>query len=469
MNDQPSPLPPRLTRRDFLSRAATASAAAAFFPTIIPGTALGKNGAVAPSNRIAVGVIGCGPQGRGDLEGFLNQPDCQVVAVCDVKQDQLELGRTAVNQKYKNNDCRTHHDFRELVARKDIDACLIATPDHWHVLTALAAVNSGKDIYLEKPLAITLAEGQALRQAVRARQRVFQFGTQQRSSRNFWRACQLVRGGHIGKLEHINVWAPGSTPGGSLKQTTPPAGLDYDLWLGQAPLFPYTENRCTDASNLKTWWFISDYTLGFVSGWGVHPLDIALWGGGDKLGGSVEVSGRGTFRNTEGACDTATVWEVNFAFPSGVTLKFVGVPNGGNQSQPTGDPWMHQKEWQKRYRRIDSHGTAFEGSNGWVHIDRTGINLQPEELIDVPPNEYKGGLISSPGHVRNFLDCIKSRTDTVCPIEAAVAADTLCHLADCAMRLGRTLKFDFATEQFVNDESANQRLKPRPMRSPWHL
>ncbi len=459
----------RLTRRDFVRRATVASLAAAVFPTIIPGSALGKNGAIAPSNRITLGVIGCGPQGRGDLGGFLNEADCQVLAVCDVKKDQIELGRQAVNQKYGNDACQTHHDFRELVARKDIDACLIATPDHWHVLTALAAVNSGKDIYLEKPLAITLAEGQALRKAVRQRQRVFQFGTQQRSSRNFWRACQLVRGGHIGKLQQINVWAPGSTPGGSLKTTSPPAGLDYDLWLGQAPMTPYTENRCTDASNLKTWWFISDYTLGFISGWGVHPLDIALWGGGDLLGGRVEVSGRGTFRNTEGACDTATVWEVDYAFSSGLKLNFVGVPNGGNQSQPTGDPFMHQKEWQQRYRRIDSHGTAFEGSSGWVHIDRTGINLQPEDLIDVPPKEYRGGLTSSPGHVRNFLDCIKSRADTVCPIEAAVAADTLCHLADIAIRLGRKLKFDFATEQFIGDEAANQRLKLRPMRTPWQI
>jgi predicted dehydrogenase len=458
-----------ISRRNFIRGTATAALAAAAFPAIIPSLALGRNGAVAPSNRLSVGVIGCGPQGRGDMSNFLNQKDCQVVAVCDVKTDQLELARNAVNSQYKNEDCAIYHDFRELVGRKDIDACLIATPDHWHVLTALAAVNSGKDIYLEKPLAVSLAEGHALRKAVRKRNRVFQFGTQQRSGPMFWRACELVRDGRIGKLQHINVWAPGSTPGGSLEQANPPPGLDYDFWLGPAPTTPYTKNRCIDDSSRKTWWFISDYTLGFISGWGIHPLDIALWGGGELLGGTVEVEGRGTFRNTEGACDTATVWEVNFNFSSGLTMKFVGVPNGGNQGKSTCDPWLNHDEWKARYRRIGGHGTAFEGTDGWVHIDRDGINLQPENLIDVNPDDFKLALVRSPGHVRNFLNCVKSREDTVCPVEAAVAADTLCHLADAAMRFERRLKFDFQTGRFVNEEEANQRLKVRPMRKPWSL
>lgn len=458
-----------LTRRGFIRCAAATTLAATAFPTIIPGSALGRNGAVAPSNRITVGVIGCGPQGRGDMSNFLSQKDCQVVAVCDVKNDQLDLARNAVNQHYGQNDCKTYHDFRELVARRDVDACLIATPDHWHVLNALAAVNSGKDVYLEKPLAVTLEEGRALRKAVRKQKRVFQFGTQQRSERMFWLASQLVRDGRIGALRHVNVWAPGSAPGGSLKQVAPPPGFDYDLWLGPAPVTPYTEERCSDDGARKTWWFISDYTLGFVSGWGIHPLDIALWGSGDLCRGIVEVEGRGTFRNTEGVCDTATIWEVDFKFGNGVTMKFTGVPNGHNQGKPTGDPWLYQNEWRTRYRRIESHGTAFEGTDGWVHIDRTGINLQPEELIDVKPETFKTSLVRSNGHVRNFLDCVRSRADTVCPVEAALAADTLCHLADAAMRLGRKLKFDFEREGFVNDAAADGRLRARPMRKPWHL
>ena len=457
------------TRRDFLRKAAVATTAAAVFPAIVPGSALGKDGSVAPSNRITLGAIGTGPQGRGDLSNFLSQNDCQVVAVCDVKTDQLELAKNAVDKRYDNRDCRIYHDFQELVGRKDIDACLIATPDHWHVLIALAAVRSGKDIYVEKPLAVTLEEGQALRKAVRQHKRVFQFGTQQRSDRTFWRACELVRNGRIGKLQHINVWAPGSAPGGPLTQVAPPSGLDYEFWLGPAPKTPHTQYRCSDESNLKTWWFISDYTLGFVSGWGVHPLDIALWGGGDLLGGTVEVEGRGTFRNTEGACNTATIWEVDYKFGSGVTLKFVGVPNGENAGKPTGDPWLHREDWKARYRGISDHGTAFEGSDGWVHVHRGGINLQPEDLIEINPDTLDVKLVNSPGHVRNFLDCIKSRADTVCPVEAAVAVDTLCHLADAATRLERKLTFDFRTERYVQDEAANQRLKVRPMSKPWHV
>jgi predicted dehydrogenase len=457
------------SRRSFLQKVGAATAAAAVFPTIIPGSALGKNGAVAPSNRITVGAIGTGPQGRSDLGNFLAQNDCQVVAVCDLKADQLDLAKQAVDKRNQNQDCQTYHDFRELMARKDVDACLIATPDHWHVLVALAAIRSGKDVYLEKPLAVSLEEGQTLRKAVRQHQRVFQFGTQQRSDRNFWRACELVRNGRIGKLQHINVWAPGSAPGGPLAQVPPPPGLDYDFWLGPASATPHTQYRCSDEANLKTWWFISDYTLGFVSGWGIHPLDIALWGGGDCLGGTVEVEGRGTFRNTEGACNTATVWEVDYRFASGVTLKFIGVPNGENSGKPTGDPWLHRNEWQARYRHISDHGTAFEGSDGWIEVHRGGLNLQPENLIEIKPETLSGSLVQSPGHVRNFLDSIKSRADTVCPVEAAVAVDTLCHLADAATRLERKITFDFRAELFVQDAAANHRLKVRPMRPPWHL
>ena len=457
------------TRRQFLGTTATALTAVATFPTIIPSSALGKDGAVAPSNRLTVGVIGCGPQGRGDMSNFLNQKDSRVIAVCDVKTDQLELAKKAVDNRYQNQDCQTFHDFRDLVARKDIDACLIATPDHWHVLAALAAVNAGKDVYLEKPLGLTLEEGQVLRSAVHRKKRVFQFGTQQRSSRTFRLAAELVRNERIGKLRHINVWGPGSSPGGSMVQVPPPAGLDYDFWLGPAPFTPHTEDRCSDVSNKKTWWFTSDFSIGFIAGWGIHPLDIALWGGDKLLGGTVTVEGRGNFRAAEGVCDTATIWEANYAFVSGVTMKFVGVPNGRIGGQPTGEPFVHKEEWEQRYRRISGHGTAFEGSDGWVHVDRSGINLQPEALIDSDVENFGTKLIRSSNHARNFLDCVKSRAETICPIGAAVTADTFCHIADIAIRLGRKLTFDFNKERFVNDDAANRRLKARPMRKPWCL
>jgi len=447
---------------------ATASIAAATFPTIIPCSVLGS-GAVAPGNRVSVGVIGCGPQGRGDMGNFLREKDCQVVAVCDVKEDQLALARDAVNQRYNNNDCKIYHDFRELVARQDIDACLVATPDHWHVLAALAAVNAGKDVYVEKPLAVTLAEDQALRAAVRRRKRVFQFGTQQRSGRLFHQACELARNGAIGKLKHINAWSLGSTPGGSREVVPVAAGLNYEMWLGPAPFKAHTQDLCSADGGKKTWWFISDYALGFVAGWGVHPLDIASWGAGDLMDGPFTVEGHGNFRLAEGICDTATIWEVDYRFASGLTMKFVGVPNGANAGKPTGEPFLHGEEWRQRYRRISDHGTAFEGTDGWAHVDRSGINLQPEELIERKADDFKVKLVRSGDHVGNFIACIKSRGETVCPIDAAVKSDILCHTADIALRLGRKVTFDLHAERFLHDEEANRRLKARPMRAPWHL
>jgi len=278
-----------------------------------------------------------------------------------------------------------------------------------------------------------------------------------------------LRNGRIGKLKHINVWAPGSAPGGSLKQVPPPAGLDYDFWLGPAPFTPHTEDRCTDQFEKKTWWFISDYALGFIAGWGIHPIDIALWGGGKLLHGMVTVEGRGNFRTAEGACDTATIWEVNYTFASGVTMTFVGVPNGGNRAKPTGEPFLHGDEWKARYRRISDHGTAFEGADGWAHVDRSGINLQPETLIESDVESFDTKLLRSSNHARNFLDSVKSRAETVSPIHEAVRGDALCHIADIALRLGRKLTFDLDKERFVNDAEANLRLQARPMRKPWHL
>jgi predicted dehydrogenase len=458
-----------MSRRGFVRGAAGALMAATVFPAIMAGSARGKDGAVAPGNRITLGVIGCGPQGLGDLQNFLAQADCQVVAVCDLKNDQLAQACAAVNNQYGNKDCRTYHDFRDLLQRKDIDACLIATPDHWHVPVALAAVNSGKDIYLEKPLALSLEDSQALRSRLRKKQRVFQFGTQQRSNRLFRFASELVRNGAIGDLKHINVWAPGSAPGGSRELVPPPPGLDYDFWLGPTPFVPHTLDRCTADNFRKTWWFISDYTLGFITGWGIHPMDIAMWGGGAGLGQTVTAEGRANFRLADGVCDTATIWEIDYTFSNGVTLKFVGAPNGGNRDGATGDPFLHAEEWGQRYRKICTHGTAFEGSSGWVKIDRYGIQLQPEDLIDQAEDSFKTKLTRSSHHARNFLDCVKSREETVCPIEAAIAVDTMCHIGEAAIRLGRKVTFDFNKEHFINDSEANHRLKSRPPRKLWTL
>ena len=458
-----------LSRRDFLRGTAGAALVAGLFPNIVPGSVLGANGVVSPGNRVVVGVIGCGPQGLGDMGNFLKCDGCQVVAVCDVKEEQAEKARGMVNERYGNQGCRVYQDFREMVARKDIDACLIATPDHWHVLAALAAVNSGKDVYVEKPLGLSLAEDRALRAAVHRKKRVFQFGTQQRSERTFRLACELVRNGGIGKLRHINTWAPGSAPGGSREIVPVPQGCEYEMWLGPAQFRPHTKDLCSADGHKKTWWFVSDFALGFIAGWAIHPMDIAAWGAGDLMSGPFTVQGRGNFRSAEGIGDTATIWEVDYCFASGLTMKCVGGPNGGNDGKPTGEPFLHGEEWQKRYRRTTDHGTAFEGDEGWAHVDRKGINLQPEDLIDHNPDNFAVKLARSSDHARNFIDCVKTRAETVCPINAAVKSDILCHTADIAMRLGRKLTFDLDRERFVRDAEANRRLQARPMRAPWRL
>lgn len=455
------------SRRDFLRHTTGLAVTAGLAPSILSGAALGGPGKVSAANRVAVGCIGTGERGRAVLDGFLAQKDVRVVAVCDVKADQLALSRQQVNTRYQNQDCAAYGDFRDLVARKDIDACLIATPDHWHVLAALAAVRAGKDVYLEKPMGLSLTEDWTLRKEVHRHKRVFQFGTQQRSTRLFRFACELVRNGRIGKLQHINVWAPGSSPGGPNQVTPVPPGVNYDRWLGPAPYKPHTQDLCSSEADKKTWWFKTDYALGFIAGWGIHPLDIAAWGS-DLFSGPIEVEGRGTF-HCHGACDTATVWNIDLRFGSGVAMKFAGVPNGGNRGLPTTDTWPEETEWKQRYRRISSHGTAFEGTDGWVHIDRDGINLHPENLIDVNPEEFKTRLVKSPDHVRNFIDGVRNRSDTVSNIDEAVRSDTLCHLSEIAIRLNRKVIWDPHKERFIGDDEANLRSLVRKMRAPWHL
>ncbi len=455
-----------ITRRQFIRRTSTAVLAASSFPTLIPASALGANGATAPSNRVVVGAIGVGPQGRGDLGGFLAQPDVQVVALCDVAQRNLNAARNQVNQRYQNQDCKTYGDFRKLLARSDIDAVLIATPDHWHVPVAIAAAKAGKDMYLEKPMGLSIAEDQILRKVCQQKKRIFQFGTQQRSSREFRRACELVRNGKIGRLKQIDVWCAASHPGGSTKPAPVPDGLNYDFWLGPASYTPYTDGKAFDnfpPGTWKTWWFNYDYALGFVAGWGVHPLDIAYWGHPAMMNGPLEVEGKGLIP-TEGACNTSVAWDVNFKFADGVRLWYRGTPNG---CEP--NTMNDFKEWRAKFGDIRDHGTAFEGTDGWVHVYRGGLFTSPAKLAEesLGPNDQP--LPVSTGHQRNFIESVRNRKPAICPIEDAVIADTLCHLSDIATRVDRKLTWDPKKEKFLKDDDANKRLELRPMREPWKL
>lgn len=403
------------------------------------------------------------------MSGVLAQSSARVVAVCDLMDVHRRQARERVDRKYGEPTCAELKDFREVLARKDIDAVLVATPDHWHVPVALAAARAGKDIYLEKPMGLAFEEDRLLRQAVQEKKRIFQFGTQQRSSREFQRAVESVRNGRVGNVRTINVWAPASRPGGSMAPTAPLAGLDYEFWLGPAPATPYTDGKAADnpaTGAWKTWWYHDAYALGFIAGWGVHPLDIALWGYPEMMKGPMRLEGRGVYPK-QGAGNTAVAWEVMFTFADGVTMNYRGTANEYAERFPMND----FTDWTKRYGKIEGHGTAFEGSAGWVEVHRGGVQASNPALLE--PGVAAGVAAyrarPSDSHQKDWIESIQQRRPAVCGIEESVQADLLCHLADIAARLERPLRFDPVRERFENDDVANARLALRPMRSPWGL
>lgn len=423
-----------VTRRTFLKTAAVAGAAVAF-PTIVPCSVFGAN---APSNRITLGMIGCGDRTNSLHPPFLQLTDCQIVAVCDPYKSRRDAKAQWVDSGYGTKGCRAMGDFRDLVARKDIDAVVIATQDSWHVPTALAAVRAGKDLYVEKPLGLSIHEDLVLLKAVTQYGRVFQYGTQQRSMDHCRRACELVRNGLIGKIKSVEVHSPGSSTGGSTAAAPVPEDLDYEMYLGPTPMVPFTKDRCTTAGS----WYISNFALGFIAGWGAHPLDLMVWGLGDSPDAvPVEFEGTGKFPDS-GLFDTATEWDIRGKFAGGASFRFLGGAIGDL--------------------------TRFVGEKGTIDVSRGGMASDPKGLLDekLPADGVR--LVRSGNHGQSFLDAIKTRQHPVSPIHAAVYSDTVSHLADVAMRTGRKIKWDIAKQSIVDDEAAIRMMR-RPMRAPWTL
>ncbi|MFA6240825.1 MAG: Gfo/Idh/MocA family oxidoreductase [Candidatus Hydrogenedentales bacterium] len=436
-----------ISRRGFLKTGLAAGTLA--LPVMTSSCASTAKRTIGANERIAVGCIGVGDRGSYVMGSALGLPEAHVLAVCDVKRDRREQAKAAVDDVNGNKDCAAYNNFEDLIARDDIDACIIASCDHWHVPLALAAVRAGKDVYLEKPMGLTVEQDITLRKEVHKNKAIFQFGTQQRSDEKFRKACELVLNGSIGKLKAINVWSPASSAGGSTEPAPVPETLDYDRWLGPAPFVPYTVERDSN----KWWWFVSDYALGFIAGWGIHPVDIALWGGGDLLKTNVRIEGQGVFP-TEGLCNTATAWDITLDYDSGVKIRYY--------SQPAPD------ELKSRYGTVIEHGTAFEGSEGWVCVDRQRIQASSENLLksEIPANGIH--LPRSAHHVKDFINGVRTRKETVSSIDDAVQGDIFCHISDIAIRMKRPLLWNAAKEQFKDDPEANARLT-RTMRSPWHL
>jgi len=433
-----------INRRQFFKKATVISTGVFALPYFIPSSALGRAGTVSPSNRITIGCIGLGGMGTGNMNGFLEKPEAQVVAICDVDSKHKNRASDQVNKKYGNKDCSTYNDYRDLIARNDIDAVSIAVPDHWHAIISILAAQSGKDIYGEKPLAYTIKEGRAIIDAVIRYGRVWQTGSWQRSVRNFHYACELVRNGRIGEVHTVRVGLPygnsindyGTQPGPA------PEGFDYDMWLGPAPWAPYSPGRCH-------WNFrwISDYNSGGqLTDWAGHHCDIAHWGMDTERSAPVEIEGTADFpKAIDGLYDTAESYRFECKYQEGFTMIVAD-----QRQQPKG------------------MGTHFIGNEGWIHVRRGGLETSPKSILSSTVGANEIHLYKSDNHIQNFLDCVRTRGETITPVEVAHYSIMVAHLGVIAMKLGRKVRWDPKNEQFINDPEAD-RLLSRPMRSPWHL
>ena len=432
----------KLSRRDFLKRTAVAAVSV---PLVVRSSALGLAKSTAPSARITMGCIGTNNMGLNDMRGFLKFGDVQIVAVCDVDAAHRKRAKGEVERHYRSAlgqsdyaGCAEYNDFRDLLERNDIDTVLIATPDHWHVLISIAAAKAGKDIYCEKPLSKTIAEGRALCNVIKKHNRVFQAGTQLRSARPARFACELVRNGRIGRLHTIRTSVPTGRAIAPQATMPVPDGFDYNMWLGPAPQAPYTKRRCHG-----TFRYISDYAGGVMTDLGAHDNDLAQWGNDTEYTGPVEIKGIGQFPR-DGLWNTATSFQVHYRYKNGVKLIC-----------STRD-----------IAKMDQ-GVRFNGTDGWVFA-RGYIDAGPKSLLTskIRPGEIH--LYRSDNHHRNFIDCVKTRRNTIAPPEIAHRSASLCHLGNIALKLGRKLRWDPENEMFVNDAQADKMLS-RVMTGPWHL
>jgi len=419
------------TRRHFLKSGSVALA----LPSIIPSSVFGAD---APSNRITIGFIGTGDHGTTwNLQRYLQLKAAKVLVVCDVDGYRMRRAKAMVDAEYDNEDCVTTKDFREVLARKDIDGVMISTPDHWHTLISVMAARAGKDVQCEKPT-LTIAEGRVLIETMRRNGRVFQTSTEDRSLPMYHRMAELVRNGRIGKLQKIEVILPKQpeVAGDPTPQPVPP-DLDWEMWLGPAPFAQYTKDRVH--FNFRWIW---DYSGGIICDWGAHLFDTAQWANDTERSGPIEVAGTGTFWEG-GLYNTVKEYDVTYRYKNGVvmtctpgnpSIKFIGT-----------DGWV--------------------GNRGW----RGKVEASSDEILNSVIGPAETHLYTNPeGEHDDFLKCVKSRKEPYFPVDVGHRVSTVCHLANIAIKLRRKLKWDPEAEHFENDETANSMLS-RPMRAPWKL
>jgi myo-inositol 2-dehydrogenase/D-chiro-inositol 1-dehydrogenase len=434
-----------MKRRSFLKAAAVAASA----PAIVPSSIFSRP---APSDTIQVGCIGVGRQGHGDMQELIYrglESGARVVAVCDVDSHRREDAQWLAEKIYAletgkdaSKSVKAYPDFRQLLLRKDIDAVLVVTPDFWHAAHAIAAAQAGKDIYLEKPLTYSIAEGRKLVAAVHRHKRVLQVGSQQRSSVYFLMACEIARNARIGKLRTIRVWLPEDQGRGDPRPQPVPPNLDYDTWMGPTTEAPFTEDRVHPQESYERpgWLQIEPYCLGMITGWGSHMIDIAQWGNGTDLSGPVSIEARGEFPD-RGLFNVHTTFKAEAVYGNGVRLLM-----------ETGDP----------------AGVRFEGDNGWVFVERGAIKASDPEILKWKPGQGAVKLLQSSNHMKNFLESVRSRQAPAAPVEVGHRSNTICVMTHIAMKLRRKLAWDPVAEKFVKDEEANRRLD-YPHRRPWFV
>ncbi len=420
--------PTRVSRRRFLTGAAAVAAA----PYLLSARAWGR---MAASERITLGMIGIGNMGGGHLNNLVNDREVQILAVCDVRRDKREEAQKKVEEAYaaEKTDgtykgCDTYNEYEAVLARDDVDAVLIAVPDHWHALVAIAACRAGKDVYCEKPLSLTIREAWAMAAAARQYGRVFQTGSQQRSDGNFRLACELVRSGRIGKLQTVHVGIAGPSSEKYLPEEPVPDGMDWDRWLGPSPWYPYNGERCS-GSYSGGWRLIREYSGGMMTDWGAHHFDIAQWGMGMDGWGPAEVI----------PPDIAEARTLTYKYASGVVMY-----HGG------------------------ANGVLFTGTDGKIEVNRGYFKTWPDSIGQeaLGPNDVH--LYESPGHHQDWFNCIRSRQRPICDVGIGASSVTVCHLGNIAWWLGRAIKWDPAKQQIVGDEVAARWLD-RPKRAPWRL
>ena len=426
-------------RRSFLKTAA-ATAAACTLPRWYLDEMAQAAASDAADDRPAIALVGCGGMGRGDARSASRFG--RVVAVCDVDDKQI------AEAKKIWPEAAVFKDFRQVMDRGDIQVVVCGTVDHWHTLVSLAALRSKKDVYCEKPLTLTVQEGQHLVKAVRDTGRILQTGSQQRSDKNFRLACELVRNGRIGKLKHVSVWLPHGRREGPFQKATPPEGFDWNMWQGPTPQVDYVPERTH--VTFRYWW---EYSGGTMTDWGAHHNDIALWGLGLERSGPVAVEAKPLVEMIPGGFTALSEYSVQYTYANGVTHTC---------HSTTANAWNGSVIDAKGQQ----HGVKFEGADGSIWVTRGKIEASNPEFLTTPLPSTAARLYESNDHMGNFFECVKSRKPPICEAEIGHRSATVCHLGVISLRLGRKLQWSPETERFVNDEDANRWLT-REMRKPW--